>query len=612
MKEIKRVILVLITVLSIFVNLSCSSKSESVSITSTLDEIDNNISLGQFSDALKSLEKLSKKAKTTQSALGIYKRYLRLGENKKAEKLILSAIKSHKDDKELKAVYSSFLLKENRVLEALGFSETLSGGKYASIYSEAVLKNALEKNVSNFQNKKYRLVYLDAYEGTKDNVWLRNVAVMDALQGSFQDAERLHPEILQDVEDAYFWALIKYDSSRYAEAVLDLNEAKRFLSYKLNVAKDEKVSAFEILSLLSDSYVNLGEDEKAQTERKTLFENIDEVNEKLSDNDSNNVLAILYLNSAAYSLVKGDLNAAYRYLTFEIKQWPDYVPALIAYANYAYNSSLWKIENPLTNDLRALGVSSLEMKKFDSLPRIPLEDALSKMEKSLSKQKSPLLYVAKLELEDKISNEKDSRVRAAKMWRVLEETNTGVNEYPSEIMRYAVHLLIQQNQVKDAERLFYDYITTRYKMDLTFPFWDTAVSLVKKMELWEVEYLAWFASFAHYANPALRLYEYAVYESASPSNETEEISPKASLTSVINLAMIYSSTRNTSKAIELYGRAAGRISNPIEKSEVMYRIAKLYSDRGNVDDALSNVKYCLSLNPSHAYGKLLYYKLTEK
>ena len=65
---------------------SCSKKSITVnSITGTFDEIDRDISLGQTQDAVKLLKQLDKPSLAPAIRLGIYRRYVKLGEKEKAD-----------------------------------------------------------------------------------------------------------------------------------------------------------------------------------------------------------------------------------------------------------------------------------------------------------------------------------------------------------------------------------------------------------------------------------------------------------------------------------------------------------------------------------------------
>ncbi len=122
---------------------SCSSHSEGSSFTSRLDTIDVFISQNSTESAIKALKKLEKKAYSSYERLGIYKRYILLGEKKAAEKVLVKGLKKLSGNPELSAVYGNFLLREGRLEEAFTVSQCLENSSYSSIYAECVLRKAL-------------------------------------------------------------------------------------------------------------------------------------------------------------------------------------------------------------------------------------------------------------------------------------------------------------------------------------------------------------------------------------------------------------------------------------------------------------------------------------
>ena len=75
---------------------SCSMKAEQNSLTSQLELIDALISQSQMQSALKELKKIEKRAFDSWTYIGIYKRYMQLGEQIQAEKIIKKAKKHNK------------------------------------------------------------------------------------------------------------------------------------------------------------------------------------------------------------------------------------------------------------------------------------------------------------------------------------------------------------------------------------------------------------------------------------------------------------------------------------------------------------------------------------
>ena len=129
---------------------------------------------------------------------------------------------------------------------------------------------------------------------------------------------------------------------------------------------------------------------------------------------------------------------------------------------------------------------------------------------------------------------------------------------------------------------------------------------LRNMILWEVEYAAYFAAHERETDLTKRLYEYAVYESGfSSSYGGTEISPAAATQSAVNLAMIYSSTGNKDKALELYGRAQGRATDNFLRSDIMYRLACVYDAKKDEAAAVKALEYSLYLNPANGPARLL-------
>lgn len=609
---------------------SCSKNITVSSLTGTLDEVDRYIIQGQSEAALKLLVKTDKKSLPPVARLGIYRRYVKLGETARAEKLIKSCLKKNPNDKQLLAVYSSILLKKKNIKEALSVSKKLSGTEYGSLYAEALLRSRLENadavySFDDFCSDDYVQVYFDAYSGSKDNRWLRNCAVINLVKGKTEQAFAVYPKTFQDSTDAYFWSLVTYDNKKFVDAAENLKTAMTLLDRELADEYDLKRNIhikrnlnLKIRALLADSYINLSEEKLAEKERNSLLEYITTLeDEALNSGDisisggisSDDVLSIIYLNSAVWALSRDDLKGAYNLLSFCVQHWPDFVPGLIAYGNYAYNSNQLKLDDPMTQELRKLGIRSMDMEAYDELPKIPVEDAIARMEDSLGRFKNFELYVAKLDLEDKIQNYSD-KAYYGKIYNTIERNTLGTNLYPPEIARYAVHGLLMLDRKEEAESLFNLYISSRYQFDDQKNFYDELFIHIHEIQKWEVEYAAWFAAEAGKAKLACQLYEFVVFnEYIKDSKKVREISPRASIPAMMNLSMIYSSTKQKSEALALYGKTASLSQNLREKSEALYRVGILYNEMDKVEDAIKSLKYSIYLNPDHSRARLLLAKL---
>ncbi len=618
---------------------SCSKNVSSTSLTTTLDEIDSYISQGQTEDALKLLDKTDNKSLSVNFRLGICRRYLSLGETKRAEKLIKSCLKNHSDNPEILAVYSSMLLKNDKLKEALDVSKKLSGTQYGSFYAEALLKTKLNSAFTNLQydefcSQDYVDVYFDAYSGSKDNKWLRNVAIINFIYGKPELSLALCPSIFQDSQDAYFWSLVFYDNKKYVEASENLKVALDLVNHTLEenenslyrTSSEKKLFEMQTLSLkiralLADSYINLSEEKLAENERNSLLQYLTSLDEETKINDGENslanqdeisdidILSVIYLNSAIWALSRDDIQSAYKLLSFEVEKWPDYVPGLIAYGNFAYNSSLISLDDSLTQELRKLGIKSMDMEAYDNLPKIPVQDALARMEDSLARFKNFQLYVAKLDLEDKIQNYSD-KAYLAKIYNVIERNTLGTNIYPPEIARYAIHGLLTLDYKEEAENFFRRYISKKYDFAESADFYDVFFYHIHEIDNWEIEIAAWFAADSKKASLAYSLYDYLVYvEYLKEQKSVREISVRASTSAMMNLAMIQSSTKRKEDALFLYGKISGLTQDFRIKSEAFYRIGVLYNEMGKIEDSIKSLKYAIYLNPAHSKARLLLSKI---
>ena len=601
-------------VTAFFIFSSCSFKSQASAVISSLDEADRCIAQNNPSDALKILNALQKKIISPMEAVGIYRRYNLLSEKKAGEKVILKNLKKHPKNLELNAIYTAILKEAGEYEKAFAQSEILRGTKYSSLYAEMYFRNLLlqdgERDLNFFLVAEFLPIYHGAWQTSHDNAWLRNEALAHLARGEFSVAAALAPETKKSGADAFFWATVLYDGQKYEYAAESLLEAERLFARNENLFYEgipdrTQVSAVEVASLLSDCYVRLGEDDMAESVRDGLVANLMLSEE---EQDSSDMLARVYLNSALYFQERDNLQNTKKILDFVVGKWPDFSPALIAYGNFAYESARRVLDDPLTRALRAAGVVSADMKRFDELPRIPISDALTRMHESLERTGDKNLHVAILDLEDRISTSEDERARISKIWRLLEQNTLAPNLYPPEIVQYALHIFLEFERYDEAKNIFVKYLHARFGFDETKPFERELLENIPKMDLWEIEYAAFFAASQNDSFLAKKLYERAVFgEKGTSGNSFDgfEVPPECDIQSATNLAMIYSSTGNKESALKLYGAAASRATDSYLKSEIMYRLGCTYNKLGQKNDARRSLEYALYLNPSNGNARLL-------
>lgn len=562
--------------------------------------------------AIKELKKVEKRAYDSWSYIGIYKRFILIGEQNLAEKIIKKALKKNKQNQELLAVYTNFLLRQNRLEDAGKYAEKLRNGNYASLYSELVLRES-QKQVTDqgayafYQNEVFYQIYLDAYKGSKNPIWLRNCAVYNLTQGLYNQASLLNPPAYADVDDAYFWGLCLYDAGKYNFAIEALEKAHKYYSDYDN-KKQFKCNEIQIIALESDAYMAVSDFEQADLVRSCVVNNIDTV---FADIKDDTLLPVIMVNSAIYA--KNQMSEDYfaDLLFYIVNRWPDYVPALILYSDFAYTSNLEKKEDDEVAALRRAGIKSLEMEKYDSRRKIPLSDALYRIDQSLKRKADPYLSITKLDLKYKTDPKLSEKDKYRDLWVLLEDNYIEGEIYHTLLVQYALNFLLTTKEYDDAWNLFYKFTTSHGTYDVKRDFWEQFIEQMKYYDLPIVEMAAWFASDLKKTNEAIRIYEYCVYESAGLL-EDGLISPLVSSASCMNLANIYFSIGKKDRALDLYGKIAGREVNNAKRSEIFYRIACIYSALGDIKNALRSSEYASSLYPENERASVLKDKLRAK
>jgi len=573
--------------------------------------VDIQIAENQFADAVKQLKKIEKQTYDVWSYIGIYKRYAQIGEDKLAEKLLKKAIKKNKHNLELIAIYSNFLLRHNRLEEAGKLAEELHGTKYGSIYSEASLKILMNSQTADFyKDPKYYSIYYDAYRGSLNPIWIRNCAIFNLKDGRFDAAASLVPPAFADSDDAYFWALVLFDSGKYYEAINAIEVSRSFLKDYPDTVNRRlfKTSEIKQIALESDAYMAVSEMENAEAKRQELVCKLDNL-DKLSSEDEN-LLSIIVVNSAVWAKNQYDDDSCADLLFYSVNRWPDNVAALILYSDFAYNSNLEREESIEIKNLRQNGISSLSMEKYDNRRRIPMSDAVYRLEQAMERTKDPYLAIVRLDLKYKTDKSFTIKDKTADLWLQMEKNYTEEEKYQTLLVQYVLSFLLKTNQKDDAKELFTKYISNTYKFNSKEDFWTQVGKSLSVMDERTAEFAAWFATDEKKFDEALRIYEYCVYESGGILYEGI-VSPLVSTASCMNLADIYFSTGKKAKALDLYGRAAGRESKNYLRSDIFYRIANIYAADGDNKNALRSVEYSVLLYPDNARASLLKEKLQQ-
>jgi len=589
---------------------ACRLRAEQNSLTSQFDVIDALVMQNQMQSALKELKKVEKRAYDSWSYIGIYKRYITLGESERAEKLIKKALKKNSSNVELQAIYTQFLLRANRLSEAGKWAAKLRGTKYASFYSEYILRDSAEKAAASenafafYTDESYYQIFLDAYAASKNPVWLRNCAVFNLINGNYDLAAALYPAAFLDADDAFFWATVCYDAGQFYDSI-EAVESSRHLMTGYQNSVSFKTSAIQLAALESDSYMAVSEMEAAENARRGIVLNLDELKVRKSDEE---LLSNIVLNSAKWAENQGLDEQNADLLFYAVNRWPDNVPALILYADFAYRSNLEREEEAEIAALRKAGISTLEMERYDNRRKIPMSDAIYRIDEALRRTNAPYLHIAKLDLKYKTDTSISEKDKNRDLWNMLENSFGEDGEYKGLLVQYALNFLLNTKQYEDAWKLFYSYVTSISDYDAKREFWEQFIEKARVYNLPFVEFGAWFAADQKLADEALRLHEYCVYES-SGLREEGFISQRASTAVCLNLGNVYESLGKKARALDLYGRAAGRESSNAKRSEIFYRIACIYAGDGDIKNALRSAEYASSLYPDNARASILKDKL---
>lgn len=582
-----RILKTFFTVAFILLFVSCNMSVTDESFASKLDLADSYSAQAQFDDAQKVLEKAFKLANTDFQFLGIYRRFFSMQNMEWCEKVIKKAYKKNTSSIEIKAVYTHFLLTNKLFTEALVIGEGLRGTVYGSLLTEARL--SLIQDIEDFYSPAIQDLYMDGYNTTGNNSFIINAAVIDAKNGNYQNAMKYHPKKITPYDPAYFWACVAYDAGNYAVCLYDLSVLTRTPETEL---------------LKADAYLLSGEIQKA---RESWLWTL----------DFNDASPSAYLNAASSTERLGDFNGASVHIKNLVNRYPQYVPGLVYYGYYALRQTEEDIEDSLYIALKPSGLKTIQMNLQDFYPRIPLSDALYRIDEALESSADPHLQVERMKLY--WANEENISVqdKIIDIWHLLEKNMKGANEYDDEILQYAVWFFLSHSNFEEAQSLLIPYLREKYgekvvDLEGSDEIIFNVIASKEKLSSWEREYVAYLSAvYLDDYRTALSLleyeYEYAIAD--LPESSDYGLSKKKNETVFLNLANMYFALRKTDKALELYSEVAGSTESSNTKAEVHYRLAVINLFKKEIKNAILNLEYSLSLNPDNSKARLLLKKI---
>lgn len=526
--------------------------------------VDGYIAQNETKDALSALKKAQKSAFSAAQRLSVIKRYRMLGAPEAAEKFLAASIKKLPDSIELNAVYVQELLLQNRLEEAVPYALKLKDTWFDSLYVETCLRQVTSPAM--FYEQTFSDLYQSAWNATGDSRWLRNSALLLASDGRLKDAARLHPGVYVADEDPMLWVLLDYDAENYNRCIEGCNYIIQ------NCPEDREAASL----ICSDAWLQTGDFERADAYWLSEI-----------DAEAGMAPAILYKNAAHYAVLNNDYKTARDLLVTAVDTYPDYVPALVAYVNFAITGDAEdKVYAAENNVFKTSSLKTLAMEAHDAIPRIPLADAMVKLEDSLAEHYSPELLVEYTRVCWQMQDITEER-SLSELWSLLEETRLS-DHYEPYMVRWAVCWLCAHHNETVAAELFVNHLVSIQGT-------ANAVDCVSELEDWECELAAWFALKEGKFETAQILYEHRMNERETRPDENV----------LMNCAAVYTAEHNYLKALEVYSAVAPEIEDPVTLSEVQYRIGAIQYDLNEKRNALLSLAYSVKLNPDNHRARLL-------
>lgn len=552
---------VLLIVSSLLVLTGCTKKSANFSFATSMDTVDSMIALGQMKEANDLLKDASTVASEPNEWFAIYKRYIRTGNTKEAGKLMKKAYKKCPGNAEVAAVYAHHLIQEKNYDDAYKVAVRLENTPYGSILSELRLKKAKAEN--NYLKREFVQTFCDAAYATGNDRYLRNAAVIEAYNGFIQNALALHPNGETYNEDKLFWALISYDAGNFAQTYIDLAMME---------------PSAEVMMLKADAALYLDE-------QKSAFEFW-----KGALKYDPGISPVPYYNLAHYAELNDMQAERGEFLILLMKYFPDYVPGLAAYGNYAYDITHREPEDAITSAVRKAGFKSLNMEQRDTAPVVPVEDALARMEELIAKTGDEAITVERAKLQWR-NADKSPDQKLVDVWFLLEKYPENEN-----LKYYAVWLLCKLKRYDEAQTMFSKYLVNKYGN-------NDIKDIVSSLSALECEYAAYLSAI-NVPNEQTPDYKLAVklYQNLV-AHDTKSVPV------LMNYGLIRYSESHLQEAFDLYNKALRLTSDETMKAEIQYRMGCVYAAQKNMKDALMCLSYCLQLNPEHAKARLLYKRL---
>ncbi len=571
---------------------SCSSGSSSGIFAEKLEVIDAFIGAEDYGGAWRLLKKNKKYVRSPRDYLSLIRRALLLDKNDFAEKYMRKGLSVFPDNQELLAVYAHFLLSLKRYEEAAKYAPKLEGGRYGSLYAELRFRTAgSEKNPPDFLSPSYIQAYIDSALTTGNGAYIRNAAVIYALQGDMQAAFRLHPKTMSVYDYPEFWARVSFDSGNFVQCAEDVGFAK---------------PSPELSSLASDALLHAGD------ERGAVLAWIDSTERFPSSNPAS------WYNASRAALKSGSMGYAYLFLSSLVRRFPDYVPGLAAYGRFSVYTPPQTKEHIFSNVLREKGIKTLSMELDDELPRVAPEEALARMNESLARTDDASLALEKLKLQWRVresmpgreptaGSASDARKKAADIWALLERRgNAGASAgYDPLTVRFALWNFCRYGMIDEAAELFDLWCASRYAPETDG---SAPASEGKKKQVVPKERITPFKEEWEYDIGSYIAFKQGRYARAeeilTAAMNNKNIKPGESAR--LNLALLYNGSSRRVQALALYRKILedDRIDKKLQ-AEIYYKIAVIQREQKENRSAVLSLNQALALDPAHSRSRFM-------
>jgi tetratricopeptide (TPR) repeat protein len=358
-----------------FVTLSCAASVSEAEFLQRMDEADRFIASGDAKSALKILNRLNRGSYSAKQRLGIYRRYDALGEFSAAETCLKKGLKDIPESDELSAVYAWHLLERGRTGEAAEAAKKLSGTRFGQLAAEIRMRSGgglAETSSPETTDRALLRLFVDAYNGTRNDAWLMNAATLYALDGDIPAAAALAPGIVTSTDQAMFWGRLLLDTDYPREASGYLDAAGRIFSY-LDPYETDMEGRARLDALKADAFIRQGDMERASEIWNEMCARAHEF--RIPDE----IVATAFYNLSRYAKAENRAREWYENLVECLKRAPDELFALDAYADYSFNQAYSKSGDGLTEALRLSGLSSRGMSAYEEIPRVPFEDVAARL-----------------------------------------------------------------------------------------------------------------------------------------------------------------------------------------------------------------------------------------